>query len=271
LFFLTPETGGEIMEQVQTNKKGIRFYLGWAIGFLLILVGILGLFSKPAVGFFTILTGLVVFPPFWKFVKQRTNVTLPTVLKIILFFVFMMIVGALSGNQDSTKATDKRIASNTQPTAIPTQKPTDIPVSTDTPTPTFTPPTREEWFKGRADTERNEKAVTVADLYKDPNAYFGKAVYFTCIVDNFPKDDNGDVSAINCSDPNDYTSNVHVNIKAAEIDLTKVNKGDLIQVDAVGDGTLEGKNAFGATIYTAGVTIGIGYFEDKTTGFINNY
>lgn len=177
---------------------------------------------------------------------------------IIVIFVLGLIGAGTSG--DSTKT---QTASAVTPTQAPTENPS--------PTPTPQPMTRDEWMSQRADFETSAKAVTVADMYKDPNAYAGKTVYFTCTVDNFPKDENGNVSAINCSDPNDFSSNVQVNIKDAGVDITKVNKGDLIQVDALGDGTLSGTNAFGGTIQTAGVTIGIGYFEDKTTGFINNY
>ena len=48
------------------------------------------------------------------------------------------------------------------------------------------------------------EAVTVANLDKAPSMYNGKKITFSCIVIGFAKDDSGNATAVNCSDPNRY-------------------------------------------------------------------
>lgn len=131
-----------------------------------------------------------------------------------------------------------------------------------------------EWNKERSDFETPPaKYVSVANQYKDPNVYMGKLIYFECVVNDFTHNDNGDIAGINCHDPNDFSSYIQIEVNEFDrLDYSKINKGDLLKIDGMGDGALSGKNAFGATVYTAGVVVPFGtcFFEDKTTGFINN-
>src|ERR1051326_5785131 len=94
----------------------------------------------------------------------------------------------------------------------------------------------------------------------------GKSLIFTCSVSGFPKDENGDVGALNCDDPNAYGSNVQIGI-SKETDVTKINENDLIKVYGLGAGAMQGKNAFGGDITTGGI-VGL-YINDLTTGYKN--
>lgn len=83
---------------------------------------------------------------------------------------------------------------------------------------------------------------------------------------SFPKKDNGDVGAINCADPNDYSSSVQVEI-TTDVDITKINKNDLLKIYAVGQGALTEKNAFGGDVTVGSVLED--YVIDLTIGFKN--
>ncbi|MGH7202960.1 MAG: hypothetical protein ACREHC_00775 [Candidatus Levyibacteriota bacterium] len=106
----------------------------------------------------------------------------------------------------------------------------------------------------------------MADIYKTPNSYKGKALIFTCTVSGFPKDENGDVGALNCDDSNDLISNVQIGIDK-KTDVTKINQNDTIKVYGMGLGANTGKNAFGADI-TTGAILGL-YIIDSTSGYKN--
>lgn len=114
--------------------------------------------------------------------------------------------------------------------------------------------------------EKEAQIVTVTQIYKTPNSYKGKSLIFTCSVSGFPKDDNGDVAALNCDDLNDFSSNVQIAI-GKEIDVTKINHNDTLKVYGMGLGALTGKNGFGADI-TTGAILGL-YINDLTTGYKN--
>ncbi len=81
----------------KTNKIGLGLILGWGLGGILVIGGLSELFGKPATGIFTLLAGLVIFPPAVKFLKTKTNFELSRVLKIIVFFVLLGIGGTMAG------------------------------------------------------------------------------------------------------------------------------------------------------------------------------
>jgi hypothetical protein len=113
------------MDKEKTNKIGVGFILGWGLGGLLVLGGLAELFSKPGLGIFTILAGLVIFPPAVTFLKKKTNFELSKALKIIIFFVLLVIGGALAGttnssNQSNSVGSSANQQAQNQPTATPT-------------------------------------------------------------------------------------------------------------------------------------------------------
>ncbi len=118
----------EITEK-KPNKIGLGFIISWGLGGILVIGGLIELFSKPALGIFTLLAGLVIFPPVVTFVKNKTNFELSKWLKIILFFVLLGIGGTVSGVSSSSTPSTNTNTSNTnnqqtqtqqsQPTAVP--------------------------------------------------------------------------------------------------------------------------------------------------------
>lgn len=140
--------GEDVMENTEkkTNKIGLGFLLSWGLGGILVIGGLIELFSKPGLGIFTLLAGLVIFPPAVSFVKSKTNFELSRVLKIIAFIVLLGIGGTLAGasgtstssssdtnNQQvqQAKPTDSNSATNTsnktEPTATSANKQADVP------------------------------------------------------------------------------------------------------------------------------------------------
>ena len=134
---------------------------------------------------------------FWR--KSKTN-------KAIVIFIALIALGLLGSGGN---AKNSNIASNAptttqnsnSATALPKQ-PTNTPAPTAIPTPTLTPQQKIANF------EKDAQMLTVADIYKSPNSYSYKSVIFTCEVSGFPKNDNGDVGGLNCSDPNDFGSKI---------------------------------------------------------------
>ena len=132
---------------------------------------------------------------------------------------------------------------------------------TDTPEPTATPVPHDA--NGFPEDYQN---VTVADISKSPSDYNNKTIMFTCTVLSFPKDDSGNAAGINCSDPNDYSSIVQID--ASNFDLTKINTDDTINVYGLGQGSADGKNAFGTDVSTS-LVLGM-YVNDVTSGYSNS-
>jgi len=61
----------EKTEEKKTRKIGVGLILGWTFGIIFIVAGITYLFSKPLEGICFALAGVVIFPPFLEFVKQK--------------------------------------------------------------------------------------------------------------------------------------------------------------------------------------------------------
>jgi hypothetical protein len=113
----------EITEK-KPNKIGLGFIISWGLGGILVIGGIVELFTTPGLGIFTLLAGLVIFPPAIKFIKSKTNFELSNVLKILLFFILAGIGGALAGNSNNTGSSSNidtpfstERSDNAQPTA----------------------------------------------------------------------------------------------------------------------------------------------------------
>jgi len=109
--------------------------------------------------------------------------------------------------------------------------------------------------------------VTVSQLANDPAAYNGEVVTFKGTVVNFLQDSSGNTGAANISDPTDSSSEIYVQFDPL-IDITKMSKGDTVQIWGTGQGSVTGKNGFGATIHEGAVVED--YLTDTTSGYVDN-
>jgi len=107
--------------------------------------------------------------------------------------------------------------------------------------------------------------TTVENLDKDSNADKGKNVFFTCTIFSFVKDDSGNTAGANVrgTDTSSFTV-IQVGFPA-NIDITKLNTGDTLQVWGTDQGVFSGKNGFGATIQEVEVTAL--YMMDVTSSY----
>ncbi len=101
------------------KKIGLMTLLGYGMGFLLMLSAAGAFATKelgPAVGITYLLAALSVFPPFWKFMKQKYNFELSRPLKICAFIIFAGISGGLMSNKVEV---EKQVSTNSSPTESP--------------------------------------------------------------------------------------------------------------------------------------------------------
>ena len=172
-------------------------------------------------------------------------------------FGFLILVSAISGSSTSQTQNSPAKTVAQQATSAPSG-PTSTPKPTNTPAPTPTPiPKDANGFPMDA------QAVTVANLDKAPSQYNGKKITFTCTVAGFAKDSSGNAAAVNCSDPNDFSSIVQVDTSA--FDNTKINQDDRVRFYGVGMGSSTGKNAFGGEVSET-VVMGL-HVNDITSGY----
>jgi len=112
----------EKTEEKKTRKIGVGLILGWTFGIIFIVAGITYLFSKPLEGICFALAGVVIFPPFLEFVKQKTNFELSWILRLIVCLVFLGIAGGtgatnLTQTQSHQSVPAAKDNTNSQPTA----------------------------------------------------------------------------------------------------------------------------------------------------------
>ena len=143
-----------------------------------------------------------------------------------------------------------------------TPSPTEAP-TTPKPTPTFTPTPTEMQYDANGFPE-DAARITVSDLAKIPSSYQDKKITFTCDVVSFPKDDKGNAAGINCSDPNDVSSIVQVQMGAFD-QTVKINTNDTVVVYGMGQGAAQGSNAFGGSV-TEALVLEL-HLKDLTTGW----
>jgi hypothetical protein len=152
------------------------------------------------------------------------------------------------------------------PTAAPTAVPTAAPTAAPTAVPTAAPPA-ESQAQIVADFEATAQAVAVSKLVNSPSTYNGSTVSFTATIVNFLQDSSGNTTAMNVSDPTDFSSLVYVQLSSTA-DVTKMNKGDTIKIWGDGSGTVSGTNAYGGSINESAVTEV--YTQDITSGYLDN-
>lgn len=79
-------------EERNVKKIGVLFILGWIVGSIFVLTGIITLFEQVFVGGLYILTGLIIIPKFNELLKRYTNISLSTPLRIAIFFVLLVFI-----------------------------------------------------------------------------------------------------------------------------------------------------------------------------------
>lgn len=210
---------------------------------------------------------LVIFFPVGLYLMWKHANWSKTVKWVITVIIALIVIGnGSNANKTSTPSSVSNQVSSGDQTKTGTATienspvPTEIPIPTDTPMPSLTP---KQMF---SEFQKSAKSVTIAQLYKTPNSYQGEDLLFTCDVSSFPKDENGDVAAINCFDQSGSGANVQIGI-GTDVDVTQINENDTLRVYGVGSGAIKGTNAYGGAITTAGA-LGM-YLDDLTTGYSN--
>ena len=172
-------------------------------------------------------------------------------------FVICLLVGNLARGSSgtntgagSTVVTTNQTSGHTAATAQPTNPPQ----------PTATTASQESPAQYKA----SASSVSVSDISKDPSGYKGKTVKFTAVIANFVQDSSGNTAGANVDDPNDYSSVVQIEFTPS-FDISKVNKGDTIEVWGQDLGAFSGTNAYGGTITEGGIQEV--YLVDSTSGY----
>lgn len=234
-------------------KSKILVGLLWTFGAILILTGISNISSEPIPSIFFIFSGIALLPIFWELFKNKTNIDVPTLGKVIVFIALIVIAGSLI--KSPANQTDSSQKKQADQAVSPTQS-----LPTDTPAPTKDPAIV------KADYKEGATDVTISDIAKDPNYYKSLTVKFTGTILNFVQDSSGNTSGANVSDPNDYSSIIQV-VFSPFVEIQSINKGDTITVWGKGLGSASGTNAFGGTI-REGVVQEV-YLNDTTSGYVD--
>src|SRR5579884_4387953 len=100
----------------ERRKIGLGFILGWIVGGLLLIGGLLSFIAKPGYGFVLILSGLSIFPPFWDKVKERFNIELSGWLKLVIFLLLIGFSGSL--NTPTVQTVNSSTGNANQPDSV---------------------------------------------------------------------------------------------------------------------------------------------------------
>lgn len=115
-------------------RKVLKFGVGvvvWPLSILILLVGLLLTVSYLKSALLTILSGLIIFPPLWKFIGKRVSLKVPSWARIILFVVVLII--SFETLPPSTKTFDTKITNQSaSPTPAQSDQTTPEPQTKDT-------------------------------------------------------------------------------------------------------------------------------------------
>ncbi len=100
---------------------------------------------------------------------------------------------------------------------------------------------------------------------KNGSAGRGTDEHFTCSIVNFVKDSTGTTAGANVTDPSSSSGSFVQVAFTPGTDITRLNKGDILEVWGTNQGASSGTNAFGATIQE--VVVQAQYMKDQTTGY----
>jgi len=81
---------------VKTKNITLGSIIGWIIGVLSILTGVIFIFSKPSVAIAYLLIACLSLPPLSRYVQSKLNIKLSKGVKIILVLILLLIAGMLS-------------------------------------------------------------------------------------------------------------------------------------------------------------------------------
>jgi len=85
------KTGGTPVKKITTG-----LVLGWVLGILISVAGIVILFSEPLAGIFLLLAAAILLPPISKLLEEQFNFTLSGGLKFVLVVVFLILAGVFT-------------------------------------------------------------------------------------------------------------------------------------------------------------------------------
>jgi len=127
-------------EKKETKTIGVKLISAWIFSVLFIVAGI-GAFTESVLsGIFMLLAGIIILPPFNKFLEKKYNLKITTWLKIIIVLVLLVFSGMAIPNTPSDNSNSGNLAlidnSNTQPSQN-----TQITTPTQTTTPVVEEPT----------------------------------------------------------------------------------------------------------------------------------
>lgn len=110
-------------EKKETKTIGVKLISAWIFSVLFIVGGIGILFSSFLSGIFTFMAGLILLPPFNKFLEKKYKLKITTWLKILIVLVLLVFSGMAMSNESSDKSnagnlglTDNSNLQNTQTT-----------------------------------------------------------------------------------------------------------------------------------------------------------
>lgn len=87
--------------EVKTKNKTLSLILGWILGVIFGLTGIVNIFSDPLSGLFFILAALVALPPVTKYVGEKYNYSPKRSIKISAFILCLVMASVVSKDKVS--------------------------------------------------------------------------------------------------------------------------------------------------------------------------
>ncbi len=110
---------------VKTKNITVGLILGWILGVIFAITGVVMIFSKPISGLLFLIASAILLPPVNRFIKNKYNFSLSRNVKILAVLILLVIGSIAGGKSDSEKvASDVNNTSTPPPTAQSTTTPT---------------------------------------------------------------------------------------------------------------------------------------------------
>jgi hypothetical protein len=177
-------------------------------------------------------------------------------IAVVLFgIVAGLTLAAFAGGPPQTPISKLASGTQAQVSSAPTQAATSVPATTATPAQS---PTQ---YKSAA------KAVSVADIASNPNAYLGVDITFQGQVIGLLHNSTGAVAGVNLADPKDASAIMQVNFSPYVV-LDKVHVNDTLTIWGQGTGSFISVNGAGKSL-SEGAANEL-YLHDATSGYDDN-